>query len=174
MQLKEVNEALAHTITGGSEYQWNCFPNARYLDYESDYAHIGVLYSTVTQEIYQADASIKSDMWSTDERPYRWTNPAFKDAYVNEAKERNVDPDQAWDDVKWIDLEVSEDWLEKAICMFNGDEWDSRIQVPIELEDDLMLQLALEAHKRDITLNKMVEIVLEEAIKRQRKDDLAR
>jgi hypothetical protein len=48
--------------------------------------------------------------------------------------------------------------------MFNGDEWDSRIQVPLDLDNDLLLQLAMEAHKRDITLNKMVEIVLQEAI----------
>jgi predicted HicB family RNase H-like nuclease len=103
-------------------------------------------------------------MWSKDEKPYRWTNPLFKDAYLNEAKERNIDPDQAWDDVKWVELEVAEDFLEKAQAMFNGDEWDSRIQVPLDLDNDLLLQLAMEAHKRDITLNKMVEIVLQQAI----------
>jgi hypothetical protein len=164
MKLSQVNEAMNHKIVGGSDYQWNCFPNARFLDYESDYAHVGILYSTVTQEVYQADVSIKLDMWSKDEKPYRWTNSMFKDAYLSEAKERTVDPDQAWDDVKWIELEVPEDWLEKAHAMFNGEEWDERIVVPIDLDDDLILQLAMEAHKRDITLNKMVEIVLQEAI----------
>lgn len=164
MKLSQVNEAMNHKIVGGSDYQWNCFPNARFLDYESDYAHVGILYSTVTQEVYQADASIKLDRWSKDEKPYRWTNPLFKDAYINEAKEHAIDPDQAWDDVKWIALEVAEDWLEKAHAMFNGEEWDERIVVPLDLGDDLILQLAMEAHKRDITLNKMVEIVLQEAI----------
>lgn len=164
MKLSKVNEVLGHKITGGSEYQWQCFPDARFLDYESDYAHVSVLYSTVTQEIYQADASIKRDMWSQDSAPYRWTNPLFNDAYLSEAKERKIDPDQAWDDVKWISLEVEEDFLEKTTAMFNGDEWDERIQVPLELDDDLILQLSMEAHKRDITLNKMVEIVLREAI----------
>jgi hypothetical protein len=164
MKLSQVNEAMNHKIVGGSDYQWNCFPNARFLDYESDYAHVGILYSTVTQEVYQADVSIKLDMWAKDEKPYRWTNPLFNDAYINEAKERAIDPDQAWDGVKWITLEVAEDWLEKAHAMFNGEEWDERIVVPIDLDDDLILQLAMEAHKRDITLNKMVEIVLQEAI----------
>jgi hypothetical protein len=164
MKLSRINEAMNHQITGGSEYQWQCFPDARFLDYESDYAHVSVLYSTVDQTVYQADTSIKRDMWSKDEKPYRWTNPLFKDAYLNEAKERNIDPDQAWDDVKWVELEVAEDFLEKAQAMFNGDEWDSRIQVPLDLDNDLLLQLAMEAHKRDITLNKMVEIVLQQAI----------
>jgi hypothetical protein len=164
MKLSQVNEAMNHKIVGGSDYQWNCFPNARFLDYESDYAHVGILYSTVTQEVYQADVNIKLDMWAQDEKPYRWTNPSWKDGYLNEAKERNIDPDQAWDDVKYVGLEVAEDFLEKATAMFNGEEWDERIVVPLDLDDDVLLQLAMEAHKRDITLNKMVEIVLREAI----------
>jgi hypothetical protein len=170
MKLNQINEAMNHQITGGSEYQWQCFPDARFLDYESEHAHVSILYSTVDQIVYQADASIKREVWPDDKRfdkPYRWTNPIFKDAYINESKERNIDPDQAWDDVKWVELEVAEDFLEKAQAMFNGDEWDSRIQVPLNLDDDLLLQLAMEAHKRDITLNKMVEIMLIEVINRK-------
>lgn len=41
---------------------------------------------------------------------------------------------------------------------------DNRVDVELDLEEDVILQLALEAHKRDITLNKMVEILLQEAI----------
>jgi hypothetical protein len=167
MKLAQINEAMNHQITGGSEYQWQCFPDARFLDYESEHAHVSILYSTVDQIVYQADASIKREVWPDDKRfdkPYRRTNPIFKDAYINEAKERNIDPDQAWDDTKWIELETDEDFLEKAKAMFNGDYWDTRIIVPVDLDDDTILKLSMEAHKRDITLNKMVEIVLQEAI----------
>jgi len=52
--------------------------------------------------------------------------------------------------------------------MFNGDYWDTRIQIPVELDDDTILKLSLEAHQRDITLNKMVEVVLQEVIDRHR------
>jgi len=168
MQLSQINQTFDHKITSGSEYQWNCFPDARFLDYESDFAHISVLYSTSDQKIYQADASVKRDAWDEDKKPYRWTNPFYKDAYLSEAKKRNVDPDQAWDDVTWIDLDVEDDWLEKATAMFNGDYWDTRVQIEVNLEDDLILGLAKEAHKRDITLNKMIEVVLQEVIDRHR------
>lgn len=171
MKLSQVNEAMDHKITEGSEFQWSCWANARYLDYESEFAHVSVIYNTTTQEIYQADVSLKTDAWAQDERPYRWTNPLYKDAYLAEAKQRNIDPDDAWDNVKWIELEVAEDFLEKATAIFNGDEWDTRIQVPLDLDDDLILNLAMEAHKRDITLNKMVEIVLQEAIAKYHKGE---
>jgi macrodomain Ter protein organizer (MatP/YcbG family) len=92
----------------------------------------------------------------------------FKDVYLDEAKERGVDPDQAWDDVKWVDLDVESDFLEKAKAMFNGEEFDTRVQVEVDLDDATILKLSMEAHKRDITLNKMVEIVLQEAINHHR------
>ena len=168
MKLNQINEAMNHQITGGSEYQWQCFPDARFLDYESEYAHVSILYSTADQTVYQADVSVKSDAWEEDKSPYRWTNSVFKDVYLNEAKERGVDPDQAWDDVKWVDLDVESDFLEKAKAMFNGEEFDTRVQVEVDLDDATILKLSMEAHKRDITLNKMVEIVLQEAINHHR------
>jgi hypothetical protein len=169
MQLSQVNQAFDHKITSGSEYQWNCFPDARFLDYESDFAHVSVLYSTSDQKIYQTEVSLKREInaWQED-KPYRWINPFYKDAYLSEAKERKVDPDQAWDDVKWVDLEVEEDFFEKAIAMFNGEEFDTRVQMEVDLDDGLILQLAKEAHKRDITLNKMIEVILQEVIDRHR------
>lgn len=165
MHLSKINVALDHKITSGSEYGWQCYgPNARYMDYESDFANVSVIFDTTNQTVYSAEVSVKREAWSEDSRPYRWLNPVFKDAMYAEALSRKVDPNQAWDNVEWIDLEVEEDFLEKAVAIFNGDEWDTRISVPLDLEDDLILQLAMEAHKRDITLNKMVEIVLQSAI----------
>jgi hypothetical protein len=171
MKLSQINEAMSHRITGGSEYQWQCFPDARFLDYESDYAHVTILCSTVDQTVYQADASLKREAWPNDDRydkPYRWTNPMFKDDYLKEAKKRKVDPNQAWDDVKWIDLETDEDFLEKAKAMFNGQEYDTRVKIEFDLDDDTILKLSMEAHNRDITLNKMIEIILQEVIDRHR------
>lgn len=45
---------------------------------------------------------------------------------------------------------------------------DNRVEVEINLEDHEILQLAMEAHKRDITLNNMIEIILQETIDRHR------
>lgn len=160
MHLKDINETLDSKIVGGSEYQWTCWDNARFLDYESDYAHVSVVFNCLTQEIYCAEVNDKNDV----HKPYRWMNPAYKDDYINEATERGVDPDQAWDNKKWYDLEVSNDWLEKAKAIFNNLEFDDRVQIELDLDDDIILSLALGAHKRDITINKYVEHVLQQVI----------
>jgi hypothetical protein len=161
MHLGEINKALTHRITGGSEYSWQCYgSNARYLDYESDHAHATVLFDSQTQMVYEASVNAKDEKLT----PYRWLNPEYKDAYYAESADKKIDPNNAWDDTNWCDLEVTDDWLEKARAIFNGESFDNRVQVPIDLDDDMMLELCLEAHKRDITLNKMVEQILEMAI----------
>ena len=165
MHLSKVNEALDHRITGGSEYGWSCYgPNARFLDYQTAHAHASVVFDSLTQVVYSAEVNDNLDKY----RPYRWVNPSSKQAMLDEATNRGINPNEAWDNVEWYDLETNEDWLEKARAIMRGESFDERIEVPLNLEDDLMLKLALEAHKRDITLNKMVEIVLQEAIDRHK------
>jgi hypothetical protein len=164
MHLSQVNEVLEHKITGGSEHGWQCWANARFLDYESDYAHASVVYNTMTQEIYSAEVNDKANIY----KPYRWMNPLYRKFYDAEANKRGVDPNQAWDDTKWYDLETNEDWLEKAGAMMQGQAFDTRVQVPLTLDKDELYQLMTLAHQNDVTLNKMVEIVLQAAIDQHR------
>ncbi len=168
MHLSKVNEALEHKITGGSEYCWNCWANARWLDYESEFAHASVVFNYETQEVYTAEIDDKANK----HRPYRWLNPAYKQEMIDESKARGVDHDQAWDNTKWYDLEVCEDWLEKAGSIMRGEEFDTRVKVPLNLEKDELYKLMEMAHERDITLNKMVEIILEEMISRHHKQEI--
>ena len=160
MYLKDVNEGLDSKIVDGSEHQWSCWDNARFLDYESDFAHASVVFNYKTQEIYSAEVNDKEDK----HKPYRWLNPEYKQDYVDEAKERGVDPDQAWDNKKYYDLDVASDWLEKAKAIFNNQIFDTRVQMEVDLDNDILLQLALGAHKQDITMNKYIEKILQQLI----------
>ena len=46
-----------------------------------------------------------------------------------------------------------------------GDTEEPEAAVTVELPDDVVLKLALQAHERDITLNKMCGIVLKDGLK---------
>ena len=142
MNLKDVNTVLEHRICGGSEFLWSCYPNARYLDYEGDFGTATVVYNTITQEIYEADVSAKAEEWDEEPKPYRWLNPDYKDAMCKESTNRKIPWQNAWGDVKWVDLETEEDWL----------------------DNDTLLKLSMEAHKRDITLNDMIVFILNRLI----------
>jgi hypothetical protein len=160
MDLKQVMTALDYKITGGSEYLWQCYPNARDLDFESDYATASIVFNSQTQEVYCAEVNDKKDKLPA----YRWLNPDYKDAYKNECVEKNTEFNLAWDDKKWTDLEVSDDWCAKANAIMNGLMFDTRIVVPLDLSDTELFQLMKLAHERDVTLNKMVEMVITNVI----------
>lgn len=165
MNLSKLIENFDSKIVGGSEHCWRCFgENARYLDFESDYGFGSVIFDSKDQTVYQASVSHKEDLDANLTTPYQWFNPDFRTRYLSECKEREIDPHYAWDNVKYVELETFEDFLEKSHAIFNNLPFDRRISVPLDLDDDVILQLALEAHKRDITINKMVEIVLQKAI----------
>jgi hypothetical protein len=71
---------------------------------------------------------------------------------------------QAWDDVDYTDLEVDEDWLDKATSIVDGEDYDTRVQVPVDFTDQELLTYMKIAHERDITFNELVEEALRHAI----------
>lgn len=165
MQLSEINNTFQHKITDGSEYLWNCYGNnVRTIDYTSKYACGYVVFDTETHEVFEVSVSPVAGAWDIEPKPYRYINPEHRMSYETEAEDRHVDPNVAWDDVKWVDLETEEDFIDKATKMFVGQTFDTRVVVPLDLDNDTILKLSMEAHKRDITLNQMVEELLRNMI----------
>ena len=159
MKVEKANTVFQHKITGGDEYQWHCWPDARFLDYECEWAHACIVYSTVTQEIYEANI-----VQTAGDLAYRWINPTWLQAMKDEANERGVDNKKAWDNVEWIDLEMWSDFDEKSTALWRGEIPDSRVVMQIDISDEDFMHIAKLAHERDITINKMIEAMLLEVI----------
>lgn len=164
--IKDFMEVANYRITEGSEYLWTCFgPNAYQMDSWNGVHGKGghtvcMVFDTHTQTVYSLEA------WDyTNDRCYRWINPDYIDAYKEECLGRNIDYDEAFDDVKFIDLELAEDILEKAQAIVEGREYDTRVQVPLDLPDDVLFQMMKLAHERDLTLNEFAEDMLRDFIK---------
>lgn len=165
--LKQFMETCGYRITEGSDYGWQCFGYDAYrLDSwngDQDGHTLSIVFDTKTQTVYQVEAFDYKR-----ERAYRMTNPDFKSAFDAEFENRDI-LDMAWekDDgspVKYIDLEVDQDFLDKAHAICNDQEYDTRVQISVDLDDDTLFQMMKLAHERDITFNQLVEIALQEAI----------
>lgn len=165
MSLKQWMETVEYRITEGSEYCWGCYgPDAYSLDSWNgiqDGSSFSIIFDKRNQTVYQMDAHDYAN-----ERSYRWFNPDFKLAHDREACEREIDDRVAYDGVNYVDLEVLEDFFEKMAAIFNGEDYDTRVEVPLTLEKDKMYQLMMLAHEHDMTLNEFVEFVLKQEIER--------
>ena len=167
--LKDFMETVNYRITEGSEYQWNCYgPTAYCLDSwngEQDGHSLSVIFDTRTQEVYEVQAHDYSN-----NRAYRLTNPKYQALRNEEADYRGIDKGEAWDDLKYVELDVKEDFLEKARAIVNEESYDTRVSVPINFTDEELLKYMTLAHERDITFNQLVEEALVAAIEDAKND----
>jgi len=156
-------ETVEYRITEGSEYGWRCYgPDVYALDSwngEQDGHSFTIIFDKQNQAVYEMQAHDYKN-----NRAYRWINPDWKLDHDAEACNRNIDARIAWDDLNYVDLETVEDYYEKSTAIINGEEYDTRVSVPLELDDDLLFDLMKMAHEHDVTLNQMVEIVLRQVI----------
>lgn len=101
-----------------------------------------------------------------NDRAYRLINPDFKDNRDSESTKRNVSLDEAWDEVNYVDLESDDDWIQKALAIAAGEDYDTRVSIPIDLPEEELMVLFKMAHERDMTFNDFVEQVLREQLER--------
>lgn len=164
LTLKQWMELVNYRITEGSEYGWKCYGhNAYSLNYWNGIHDAGgfssnIVFDTVNQTVYEVDVCDY-----TNGRAYRVIHSDYKAAYNSEAK-NNSYANQAWDNVNFTDLEVDEDWLDKAKAIVAGKDYDTRISVPVDFTDEELLKYMKLAHERDITFNQLVEEALRSAI----------
>lgn len=168
--LKQWMETVNYKITEGDSWHSQAFGHNAHCLSAWNGVHgeggwsLNIVFDTETQLVYQVEACDY-----TNDRAYRMINPLYKEAHNKEAK-HNECLDQAWDDVNYTDLEVDEDWLDKATAIVDGEEYDDRIQVPVDFTDEELLKYMKLAHERDITFNQLVEEALRHAIDEYNRD----
>lgn len=160
--IRDYMEAIDYRITEGSEYLWTSFGSNAYRLESWDGRHddgisVGMVFDTQTQTVYQMEAHDYSNR-----RSYRWTHPDHVSTYQAEVNQRLAEhvQDVAYDDVKYIDLDVAQDMISKARAIVRHENYDHRISVSIDLEDHELFSLMKLAHDRDLTLNQLVEEIL--------------
>jgi hypothetical protein len=163
LNLKEWMELVDYRITEGSDYGWQCYGHdAHMLDSwngEQDGHSFTVIFDTKTQTVYEVQAHDY-----VHNRAYRLINPEFKQAFDLESSERGELGNQAWDEVDYIDLEVDDDFIQKCLAIREGEDYDTRVSVPVDFTDEELLKYARMAHEQDITLNQFIENALRAAI----------
>lgn len=164
--IENFSQAVQYKFTGGSSYGWACFgPDARWLDSEDEKYNASIVFGGPDHLVFVAEVCDY-----TNRRAYRWIHPDYKEEHDDEAAERGVDRLEAWDSVKYTELDVAEDFLEKCRAIVEGVDYDTRVSIPLDIPDSELLKFMVAAHERDMTFNQFVEEALKEAIERAKAD----
>jgi hypothetical protein len=171
--MKEWMELVDYKITEGSEYGWSCYgPNSYMLDswngvYDTGGYSFSIIFSTKTQKVYEVSVCDYAN-----DRAYRMINPKNVEKHRKEADARSVSANQAWDDVVYVDLEVESDFIQKCQAIKLGQEYDTRVSVPVDFSDEDLLTYMKLAHEKDITFNQLMEQALIAAIEKYSSDSI--
>lgn len=161
--LKEWMEVVNYRITEGSNYGWNCYGSDAYtLDSwngDQEGHSLSIVFDQKTQEVYEVQ--IHDYRYN---RAYRMINPAYKEAFEEEANSKNSWMLEAWENVDYVDLESDDDWIQKGLAVVAGEDYDTRISIPIDLPETELMFLFKAAHEADMTFNDFVEKVLREKL----------
>lgn len=166
--LKQWLELVNYRISNGDKYTWNCYgADAHTLSswngiHDQGGHSTDITFDTKTQTVYEVCVCDY-----TRKRAYRMINPRYVEAHADEADTRGVDMNTAWDNVDYIELDVEEDFTEKATAILSGQDYDTRVMVSLELDHDLELEIYRNAHRLDMTVNDYIQMALVELIKSQ-------
>jgi hypothetical protein len=167
--IKEWMELVDYRITEGSNYGWQCYGTDVYqLDSwngEQDGYSFSIIFDTDNQTVYEVQAHDY-----VHNRAYRMINSDFSADMQDEADHRGINKDEAWDDVEYVDLEVDDDFFQKCLAIKEGEDYDTRVSIPVDFSDEELLKYARMAHEQDITLNQFIENALRSAIDEHRRD----
>jgi len=167
LTLKEWMEVIDYRITEGSDYCWTCFGNKPYTlsswNGEHDGYSFNITFDTETQVVYMVESCDYKH-----NRAYRLINPDWVNAYNDYADRENPEyKNVAWDNVDYVDLEVNDDWIQKALAIKAGENYDTRVSVPVDFTDEELFKYMKMAHEHDMSLNQFIEQALRKVIEQE-------
>lgn len=164
--LKDWLDIVEYRITSGEDYCWKCYGNNTFILTFWNQLHgaeersCEVVYDRFTQQVFEA--TVVSGTNNEDRlTAYRWFDENYRGEYKKECIQRNINDDGS---IKYTDLELWEDFAEKAHAILNNYEYDTRISIPLNFSDEEFLELFKLAHEKDMTFNAFMEKGLKETL----------
>ena len=163
--MKEWMELVDYRITEGGEYGWQCYgPNAYALDSWNGVHGAGghsfsIVFSTKTQKVYEVSVCDY-----TNNRAYRMIVENKRAKHRKEALDRDVNLNEAWDGVDYVDLEVVDDFIQKCLAIRAGEDYSTDVSIPIDLPDEVLMFAFKQAHEKNMTFNDFVNQVLRDFV----------
>lgn len=114
MKFNQVMRDFSYRISGGGEFLWNCYPNARYIDFETNNADGAMIFDVSNQFVYEVQIFDKRNNLA-----FRWIHPNYEPRYREEAQRRKVNSDEAIEGIKWNFCQMENFMMEKVRELFS-------------------------------------------------------
>lgn len=162
MKTPDFLKIIKYKVTGGSSYnhglskeQLNGYKldnEIRTIEYQDDN-------SSFDSRKYDGDCTVSEDklLRMTLRFPggngyFRWTDEKYKKLFIDIAKKGHYDDNQAYDNVKYTDIYLLEEMLDKVQSMVNTGTCSYEISYPLSIDKDFLELAELSAKKEGINV----------------------
>ena len=125
MNLQKIFEAAHFQISGGSEYNWDCFgPNVHLIDFmfnphDMFSNNATVTFDRLSQVVYILEVYF-TGVRDEKDVAFRWINPNWKEAYFTTIEASGMGVKEAYDGVEFIDEYIDVDILDQLSQRFQS------------------------------------------------------
>ncbi len=168
IRLENMLKACHYQISEGNDYLWKCFgENVMSLDFNSDLSDklsncVTIVFDKITHEVYTIEC------WPYECSVFRYVQPEYLERYNQEYTNLYLNREMATDETKYVDVTDEDTILHIAeLCILEGDckQFENGdVIINMDLEDDVLIALSLEAHRKNITLNDLIVQILKNKI----------
>jgi hypothetical protein len=124
------------------------------------------VYSTEVAINLKTNDTMYLNVWDyKNKRMYNYfPDKEFMKEYLEEyaiKKPYYVHPD---DVIEEVNLDVEEDYFDKLYCIINEIDYNTDVLCKLDIDDDILIKLALKAHENNVTLNDYIVRLLTEYV----------
>lgn len=105
--INDILHIMNYEVVEGSPFLWSCYGKTARIMYfgrgepaEDDNWTVSVIFDSVPKK-----GTIYEVIIDQNAKVYRWINPKFLKKYLAECAERNIQPNCAYDDVNFIEID---------------------------------------------------------------------
>jgi hypothetical protein len=158
MKIEKILNLISYRISGGSKlYLLKELGEIRLIEFEA----IGSDMTCGTIETLRDEVLRLTVTFPSGNGCYRWTESKYAKAYKDEAKKRNYEDNQAWDNVLYTEILYEDEMLEKISAICEKRPYDKKVRREISIDEDVLNEFILRAEKENITVEKLTSNIID-------------
>lgn len=112
LYLNTIARKLKWKIRTGDDFLWDCYPNARIMEFDdsesNDTFHASVIFNEESLLVYEITGHGKLFSLMNDDTIWRWINIDYIEAHLKSCIDRSINPNRAYDDINYENIDEEE------------------------------------------------------------------
>jgi hypothetical protein len=162
MFVQDFLKLVNYRVTEGQNFGWDCYGKYAYsfTSEISEGGHdiaISCIFDLTTSVVYEFEVYLSGE----DERAYRWISESHIDAYHQEALKRGVSAEEAYEGMKFNNVDTSHEIYEIAETFCKGRIYEPNVEFTLNLPESMLDKLCELAWENSMTVDELIPSLVE-------------